>query len=90
MPVTTDEKSKAEPTSGGIMSRISIPEFWAALTIIAMWLAVLFYGVYGTDFVSAGANGYTRVPSAIFVAFFASLATWAVAKRVFGRSSRPQ
>jgi hypothetical protein len=49
MPVMTDETSKAEPARDGIMSRISMPEFWGALAIIAIWLAVLFDGVFGAD-----------------------------------------
>jgi hypothetical protein len=90
MPVMTDETSKAEPARGSIMSRISMPEFWATLAIVAIWLAVLFDGVFGADFVSGQADSYTRVPSSVFVAFFGVLATSSVAKRAFGRSSRPE
>ena len=69
---------------------LRFPELWASLAIITMWLAVLFAAVYGPDFVSsngAGTNS-TTVPSAIFVALFASLATAAVAKYAFGRDKR--
>ena len=65
-----------------------VPEIWGALTISLMWLAVLFVGVYGGDAVFTGADGSsTRLPSAVFVAFFAFLATAAVGKRAF-RSMR--
>jgi hypothetical protein len=58
---------------------------WASLAIVAMWLAVLFSAVFGPDIVatSAGGDGAT-IPSAIAVALFASLATWAVARYGFG------
>lgn len=84
MTMMTQEASTDKPSRSGIASQLLIREFWGALTIVAMWLAVLFVGVYGGDVVTADG---TRIPSAIFVAIFASLATWAVARRAFGRSS---
>jgi hypothetical protein len=90
MTTMTDETSTAGPARSGSASRILIPEFWAAVAIVGMWLAVLFDGIYGGDFVSSQAANFTRVPSAVFVAFFAFLATWAVAKRAFGRSASPK
>ena len=63
-----------------------IPELWASVAIIAMWLAVLFTAVWGPDFVSTTPGGTTTtIPSAVLVALFASLATWAVAKYGFRR-----
>lgn len=85
MTTITHETSTDKPSRSGIASQIR--EFWGALAIVAMWLAVLFVGVYGGDVVTADS---TRIPSAIFVAIFASLATWAVARRAFGRSSPPK
>jgi hypothetical protein len=79
------ETSTDKPSRSGIASQIR--ELWGALAIAAMWLAVLFVGVYGGDVVTADG---TRIPSAIFVAIFASLATWAVARRAFGSSSPPK
>jgi hypothetical protein len=35
---------------------------WAGLSIITMWLAVLFVGVFGSDFVSSSGSGFTRFP----------------------------
>lgn len=55
-------------------------QFWAALTIAVMWLAVLFVGVYGPDIV--GSDG-TRFPSVVAVAFFACLATVSIGRRAF-------
>jgi multisubunit Na+/H+ antiporter MnhF subunit len=50
-----------------------------------MWLAVLFGAVYGPNFVSTNGSGTnsTTIPSAIFLAFFAFLASAAVAKYAF-------
>ena len=84
MATMTHETSADKSPRSGIASQILVPEFWGALAIVAIWLAVLFDGVYGGDFVSSDG---TRIPSAIFIAFFASLATWAIGKRAFGRSS---
>ena len=90
MTTMTHETSTDKPARSGLVSRILVPEFWAALTIVTMWLAVLFDGVFGADFVSVQGADITRIPSAIFIAFFAALATWAIAARVFGRSSPPR
>jgi hypothetical protein len=62
---------------------LRIPEMWAAVAIIAIWLSVLFDAVYGPDFVHTGAGTATTMPSAIFVALFAFLATVPVAKYGF-------
>ena len=68
--------------------QLLVPEMWASLTIIVMWLSVLFDAVYGPDIVTKGVAGDTAtVPSAVVVALFAFLATWVVAKYGF-RSDR--
>ncbi len=63
-----------------------VPEMWASLAIVVMWLAVLFDAIYGPDIVSTtpGATS-TTVPSAVVVALFAFLGTWVVARHGFGR-----
>jgi hypothetical protein len=63
-----------------------LPEIWGSLGLVAMWLAVLFVGVYGGDmrFVSNDGNS-SSVPSVIVVAICAALATTAVARRMFRR-----
>jgi hypothetical protein len=58
-----------------------VPEVWASLAIVVMWLAVLFDAVFGPDIVTSSAGGdHSTVPSAVAVAFFAFLATWVVAR----------
>jgi hypothetical protein len=52
--------------------------------IIIMWLAVLFVGVFGGDFVSSSsANGFTKIPVVVFLLPFALPATIVVARRGF-------
>ncbi len=54
----------------------------AAISVI--WIVVLLDALWGPDIISsnAGAN-FTRIPSAVVVAFFAYLATHVVAKAGF-------
>jgi hypothetical protein len=68
--------------------QLLVPEMWASLTIIVMWLSVLFDAVYGPDIVSTDVAGnHTTVPSAVVVALFAFLGTWVVARYGFRRRS---
>jgi hypothetical protein len=54
------------------------------VSIVAMWLAVLFDGVFGGDMTFANAaNGPATVPSAVMVALFAVLGITTVARRAF-------
>ena len=65
---------------------VFVREMWASLAIVAMWLAVLFTAVFGPTIETHGAGGdFSNIPSAVAVALFASLATWAVAKYGLGR-----
>ena len=80
-----------DPPSVGIekrrwSARSVVPEMWATIAICAIWLAVLFAAVFGPDFVSNSNDGNgTTIPSGVFVALFAFLATRAVAKYGYGR-----
>ena len=56
----------------------------AAIAVI--WVVVLLDALFGPDLVSSSAGSFTRVPSAIFVAFFAWLATRVIAKWGFSRA----
>lgn len=85
MTATMHRPSTGRPDRRDIASRLLVPEFWAALSIAAMWLAVLFDGIFGGDMTFGSATGITTIPSAVIVALFAAIGTSAVAKRGFGR-----
>jgi hypothetical protein len=82
-----------EPTRVAPESRrwrdVLVPEMWASLAIIVMWLAVLFDAIYGPDIVNSSAGGDSSVvPSAVALALFAFLGTWVVAKYGFRRDRK--
>jgi hypothetical protein len=84
--VVTHETSTSEPVRPGIGARLLVPGFWGAVSIVAMWLAVMFDGIFGGDMVFANAgNGPTIIPSAVLLGLFAVIGTASIAKRVFGR-----
>ena len=86
MTATMNEPSTAGPDRDGIAARLLVPAFWGAVSIVAMWLAVLFDGIFGGDMVfSNPSSGPTIIPSAVAVALFAFIGTTAVAKRAFAR-----
>ena len=85
---STDAPAGDTRGSGGIADRLFVPAFWGTVAIVAMWLAVLFVGVFGGDMVfSNSSNGTTMIPSAVLVALFAVIGTASVAKRVFPRDN---
>jgi len=86
MTTMTHGPSIDAPERPGIASRLLVPAFWGALTIVAMWLAVLFDGIFGGDMVFSSPPNMTTIPSAVLVALFAVIGTAAVAKRVFRRT----
>ena len=81
---TASHQPAALPERQRRYRRLLVPEMWASLAIIAMWLAVLLDALFGPDFVSASGASMTRIPSAIIVALFAYLGTRVVAKYGFG------
>jgi len=89
MTTTTHEPSTDTPAgetcaSGGIAARLLVPAFWGTLAIVAMWLALLFDGIFGGDMVFSSPPNVKTIPSAVLVALFAVIGTTSVAKRVFG------
>jgi hypothetical protein len=69
--------------------QLLVPEMWASLAIVVMWLSVLFDAVFGPDIVNHSAGGdSSTVPSAVAVALFAFLATWVVARYGFRRERK--
>ena len=88
MTTTMQERASARSACDGWAARVLVPEMWAMVSIVAMWLAVLFVGVFGGDMSFHGVDGsFTVMPSAVGVALFAAIGTGSVAKRVFGRRS---
>ena len=87
MTSTMHELSTAGPARDSIAARLLVPAFWGAVSIIAMWLAVLFDGIYGSDMVFSNntGGGPTIIPSAVAVALFAFIGTVVVARRAFAR-----
>ena len=80
---STDAPAGDTRASRGIADRLFVPAFWGTLAIVAMWLAVLFDGVFGSDMIFINSNGTTTIPSAVLVALFAVFGTAAVARRAF-------
>lgn len=86
MTVMTHESFADTPIRQGIAPRLLVPGFWPAVSIVTMWLAVLFDGIFGGNMTFTDSSGQiTVMPSAVAIALFAAIATWAVAKRGFAR-----
>ncbi len=79
-----ESSSVAKPGSASPRAWLYARALWAAVSIIIMWLAVLFVGVFGGDFVSSSsANGFTKIPVVVFLLPFVLPATIVVARRGF-------
>jgi hypothetical protein len=77
----SDERCLIASRKGG--ADVQNKYVWAGLAIAAMWIAVLFVGVYGPDIESTSAGGNTSsVPVAVVVAGCAMIGTILVA--IFG------
>ena len=88
MTTTMEDQSSVRSPREGWVSRILVREMWATVAIVAMWVAVLFVGVYGGEatFHSVDSS-FSTIPSVVFVALFAAFGTGSVAKRVFRSKS---
>jgi len=83
------EPARVVPTQPRWSRQLLVPEMWASLTIVVMWLAVLFDALWGPDIVTRGVAGDTAtVPSAVVLALFAFLGTWVVARYGFRRERK--
>lgn len=86
MPVTSAILAETRPETQAPVPWWRLPQIWATLAIIAMWLAVIFVGVYGGDMTFASqSNGTTVIPVGAVVAVCAAIGTAAVSKRAFHR-----
>lgn len=84
METTSHQTSRATPERRQWSSRVFVPEMWASLAIVVMWLSVLFAAIFGPDIVTTGVAGdHSSVPSAVALALFAFLATWVLARYGF-------
>ena len=69
---------------------LQLREVWYSVAVSMMWVAVAITAVWGPDFVSSSSpTNHTTIPSGIFVAIFASIGTWAIAKYGFCRADAP-
>jgi hypothetical protein len=81
------EPARAAPEKAAVSFRFLAREAWASIAITAMWIAVVVDAIVGPDIhtSSSGGSDTATIPSAVAVAFFAFLGTWAVAKYGLGR-----
>ena len=74
-PATTERRARND--------RFVVSEMWASMAIGVILLVVLVDALFGPDLIINNASGFTKLPSAIFLAVFAWLATRVVAKHGF-------
>ena len=85
MATMSSQAADATSESRGRRMRLVVPEMWAALAVAVIWLVVLAVALFGPEIVSSNPGTFTRIPSAVVLAFFAWLATWVIARHGFGR-----
>lgn len=84
METVSHPRSGVAPAGRHWTAQVFVPEMWASLAIVVIWLSVLFDAIYGPNIVASGVAGErASVPSAVVVALFAFLATWVVARYGF-------
>ena len=79
----------ATPETRGGRLRLFAADAWPSLAIAVIWLVLLFDALFGPDIVVSNPSGFTRLPSAVVVAFFAYLGTRVVARYGFHRTEPP-
>jgi hypothetical protein len=84
MATASEHGPVATPETRSQRLRLSVADAWPSLAIAVIWLVLLFDALFGPDIVVSNGGGFTRLPSAVIVAFFAYLATRAVARYGFG------
>jgi len=81
------EPSRIERPSWSM--QLLVPELWTTLSIVVIWLSVLFAAVYGPNLEATTAGGdHSSVPSAIPISLFAFFATWVVARYGYAHDRR--
>jgi len=85
MSTATSPAPSTTPAKNRLRTPALARETWAALAIGIIWLVVLADALFGPDIIVNNAGGFTRIPSAIVLAFFAWLATRVVAKHGLGQ-----
>ena len=85
--MSDDETSAAEtppiPDTNG-RSMVASPYFWGALTIMLIWTAVLFIGVFAdTHFRADSGASHIEIPVVWGIGLLAFLGTWVVAVHSF-------
>ena len=89
MDTVSHERTGAAQEGRQWSAQVFVPEMWASLAIVVMWLAVLFDAVFGPDIVTTTVAGdRSTVPSAVALALFAFLGTWVVARYGFRHERR--
>jgi ABC-type antimicrobial peptide transport system permease subunit len=67
-------------------AQLIVPQMWATLAIVVIWLAVLFASIYAADTQTWSVSGdHATIPSAVLITPFAFLATWVVARNGYRR-----
>jgi hypothetical protein len=85
--MSTISHPPAVPERQSWRAQLRIPELWASLSITVMWVVVAVTSIWGPNLVSTSSDGNsTTIPSGIIVALLATIGSWAIAKRAFGRS----
>jgi hypothetical protein len=79
--MAAEEARTVEPAGSAMVSR---PFFWGALTIMLIWIAVLFIGVFAeTHFRAELGADQVEVPVVWGIGLLAVLATWVVSVYAF-------